>query len=182
MMKLSPRPWHIVVGVVAAMAAVVGLGLAPTLAASNVYRSPITSGPQILTISIGGSLATLRFGEVGSARSEGAMPAGYTEQEASVTLNGTGINSGFSATEHGYWEYNGTYAYRLDEAPYCEVTQGTINQCSLSGNGAKYPKFMTWTMEGASNVPAGGCYAIIIYLYGNGDHAFDTAGPGAGSC
>ena len=168
---------HIVASVFLSVTAVLVAGTLPALAATtDTYSSPTVTGAETQTIHLGGGSTVVVEFSGPTAVENGPTPDAYQEEKASVTLYGSGVDFAFSGTMYGYWEYDGSNAYRVASAPYCEAAWGTYTECDYNGNGAKIPKFMTWTMEGYTD--ALDCYSIIIYMYGSGKHTDDTAGPG----
>jgi hypothetical protein len=151
------------------------VGTVPALAATHSYTSVARSGPETQTINLGWATLKIQFSAPTPVTND-ATPDVYQEQKASVTLYGSGEDFLFSGTEYGYWEYNGTYAYRLSNAPYCEVSWGNYTTCDYNHNGAKIPSYMTWIMSGTTAI--GDCYSIVIALWGSGKHTDETGGPG----
>ncbi|MHB8323721.1 MAG: hypothetical protein ACYDEA_11145 [Candidatus Dormibacteria bacterium] len=172
----------------------IGLASGPTsavvMAATNVYNSPITTGATSQTIQTGtGETITVTFGvpiqdhvAAGVSGPGGVSPDTYTEQYASVTTS----DLGFSETEYGYWEFNGTYAYRIASAPYCTASTGGVTvYCLPYGNGAKNPANMSWDSQAGWGLQ-NGLYSVMgkvdIYFWGNGAHSESTCGPEPIAC
>lgn len=123
-----------------------------------------------------GATITVRFGAPTPVPGQAVSPDVYQKQDVSDTLTGTGINSGFSPTLSGKWEYNGTWAYGLGDTT-CQNTNGVIQRCYATLGGVKIPNYLVWYQEGHITVwqNYGPPYYIQILLFGSGKYEVDDA-------